>query len=191
MGALLMHKEILHSWKAIADHIGVSSRTIQRWEHEMRFPIRRLSGRKGTSVFAYREEVDQWMQSHAIARSESVMPDDHFRVVFERSPLPMAIMDDERHILEANHAALDLIRKRRHEVVGHRFDEFVADPMPQLLRDWQEFLNTGSFEGRRTLAVPGSEPREVNYTMRSFQPGLHVTSLTFPAGAAQPQLRAS
>ncbi len=54
-----MSKRILDGWKDIADYVGKSVRTIQRWEKEDGFPIRRVQSKR--SVFAYADEIDKWM----------------------------------------------------------------------------------------------------------------------------------
>ncbi len=50
----------LDSWKAIAAHLGRSSRTVQRWHAKLGLPVHHLGGRK-SSVFAYSEELDNWL----------------------------------------------------------------------------------------------------------------------------------
>lgn len=51
----------LNSWKEIAQYAGHDLRTVARWEKEYGFPVRRIGGGKGRSVFAYTEEIDEWM----------------------------------------------------------------------------------------------------------------------------------
>ena len=51
----------LDSWKSIAQHLGRSCRTIQRWHAEYGLPIYRLGGNKGP-IFAYANELDDWMR---------------------------------------------------------------------------------------------------------------------------------
>ncbi len=49
----------LTSWKEIADFLGVTDRTAQRWASERGLPVRRLPGGRGR-VLASREEVAAW-----------------------------------------------------------------------------------------------------------------------------------
>ena len=56
----------LDSWKAIARHFGRTSRTVQRWHSEYGLPIRHLGGNK-SSIFAYAEELDDWMRNRGRA----------------------------------------------------------------------------------------------------------------------------
>jgi hypothetical protein len=54
----------LTCWKDIARYLGKGVRTVQRWETDMGFPIRRIEAPTRTSrVFAIPEEIDHWIQS--------------------------------------------------------------------------------------------------------------------------------
>ncbi len=55
-----MHKRRLDSWKAIAEFLGRSLRTVQRWHDLNGLPVHHFGGNKG-SVFAYEEEIDAWL----------------------------------------------------------------------------------------------------------------------------------
>jgi PAS fold len=67
--------EMLRSWKEIAGYLGACVKTVQRWEHEYKFPIRRLRASKGAMVFALKTDVDNWLRSETLRsdtlRSES------------------------------------------------------------------------------------------------------------------------
>ena len=47
------------SWRAIAEHFGVTVRTVQLWETERGLPVHRLPGAKGR-VYAYPDELNAW-----------------------------------------------------------------------------------------------------------------------------------
>lgn len=53
---------VLQSWKDIARYVGTCTRTVQRWEREYRFPIRRINPNKGSVVFAFQEEIEEWLE---------------------------------------------------------------------------------------------------------------------------------
>ena len=55
-------KRILDSWKEIAAYLGRSVKTCRRWEHELGLPIHRLEDSPKARVFAYPEELDQWVK---------------------------------------------------------------------------------------------------------------------------------
>ena len=56
-----LRSDVMNSWKEIAHYIGVGVRTVQRYEEELGFPIRRTHGNIRSSVFAMRTEVDAWL----------------------------------------------------------------------------------------------------------------------------------
>lgn len=54
-------KATLNSWKEIAEHLERGVRTVQRWEHELNLPVRRLGKGKRSPVYALVGELDLWM----------------------------------------------------------------------------------------------------------------------------------
>lgn len=63
-------KQRLDSWASIAEYLGRSSRTVQRWHADYHLPIYRLGGTRG-SVFAYPLELDRWMWNRGQLEPES------------------------------------------------------------------------------------------------------------------------
>lgn len=53
----------LNGWKEIAAYLGKSVRSVQRWEVELRLPVRRLGRDGGEIVFAFKSEVDAWSRN--------------------------------------------------------------------------------------------------------------------------------
>ena len=53
----------LDSWKEIADYLKRDVRTAIRWEKERGLPIHRVPGGKRQAVFAYQQEIDDWLSS--------------------------------------------------------------------------------------------------------------------------------
>lgn len=58
----------LDGWKAIAEHLGKSVRTAQRWRSEFGMPVHRIGDRDREHVYAYRSELDAWRRraSHVV-----------------------------------------------------------------------------------------------------------------------------
>jgi len=54
-------ENLLQSWKEIAAFLGRSERTCRRWEMEFQLPVHRMDGSVRGSVFAYKTELDRWM----------------------------------------------------------------------------------------------------------------------------------
>jgi len=58
-------EDLLEGWKAIADHLDKTERTVQRWEKSKALPVRRLrasSAEEQGRVFAFKSELDAWWQ---------------------------------------------------------------------------------------------------------------------------------
>jgi Tol biopolymer transport system component len=67
----------LNSWKAIAAYLNRTVRTVQRWEREEGLPVRRHGHARSHSVFAYKAELDAWLESRQRQASEGVAPPEH------------------------------------------------------------------------------------------------------------------
>jgi tetratricopeptide (TPR) repeat protein len=51
----------LDTWKSIAQYLGRSSRTVQRWHAGYGLPVHHLGG-DASSVYAYKDELDGWLR---------------------------------------------------------------------------------------------------------------------------------
>jgi hypothetical protein len=54
---------VLTSWKEIAQYVSKGVRTVQRWERELGFPVRRTKRGTKSIVLAIPGEIDVWVQS--------------------------------------------------------------------------------------------------------------------------------
>ena len=54
----------LDSWKEIAAFLGRAERTVKRWEIERGLPVHRVPGGGRTAVFAYTNELTEWLEGH-------------------------------------------------------------------------------------------------------------------------------
>ena len=57
--------ERLDSWKRLAQYLGRSERTVRRWEQDEGLPVHRLQHGSGISVYAYSQELDDWMEDRS------------------------------------------------------------------------------------------------------------------------------
>lgn len=57
------HSDRLESWKAIAAYLGRDLRTVMRWEKERSLPVHRYPGGGHAGVYAYRSEIDNWLNN--------------------------------------------------------------------------------------------------------------------------------
>jgi hypothetical protein len=56
-------RRLLNSWKEIAAYVGRGVRTVQRYELELALPVRRPAGTSRSSVMAFSDELDAWLNS--------------------------------------------------------------------------------------------------------------------------------
>ena len=59
----LAPKKRLDSWKEIAAFFGRDERTVKRWEKERGLPVYRVPGSARGGVFAYAEELSEWLKA--------------------------------------------------------------------------------------------------------------------------------
>lgn len=94
----------LDSWKSIAQYVGRSCRTVQRWHIAYRLPVHRLGGDAG-SVFAYTDELEDWLRNRD--RAGETANDRPARPVLIQMPKaePEARVSDGHHVLRAAFAS--------------------------------------------------------------------------------------
>lgn len=59
----------LDTWKSIADYLGRSARTVQRWHTQYGLPVHHL-GADTSSVYAYRDELDRWLRNRDLRNED-------------------------------------------------------------------------------------------------------------------------
>jgi tetratricopeptide (TPR) repeat protein len=91
----------LDSWKAIAEYLKRSSRTVQRWHADFSLPVYHFGGGKGP-VFSYSDELDVWLSGFSEDAAQ----------VDPTSPSPMA---DRRKSSEELTAAANALWDARSE----------------------------------------------------------------------------
>jgi hypothetical protein len=64
--------KFLSGWKEISNYLGRGVRTIQRYEREFGFPVRRPAGKSHGAVIATKAEVDAWVAASPIRRQFSL-----------------------------------------------------------------------------------------------------------------------
>jgi len=77
-------RKALCSWKEIADCLGVTVRSVQRWEHDSGLPVHRQGPGPRARVFAYEDELLRWRESRAGIVAGGVDGQDH-------QPVPAAL----------------------------------------------------------------------------------------------------
>jgi hypothetical protein len=66
--------KLLTSWKEIANYLGKSVRTVQRWESDAELPVRRPLNKARGVVSASPEEIDAWLETHQFLSTQKTLP---------------------------------------------------------------------------------------------------------------------
>ena len=69
------HKQRLDSWKAIAAFFERDERTVRRWEIERGLPVHRVPGSGRGVVFAFTDELEEWLRQPQAQQTEPGNPD--------------------------------------------------------------------------------------------------------------------
>jgi PAS domain S-box-containing protein len=102
-----------------------------------------------------------------------------FRALFEAAQDAVLIADDNRHYVEVNPAAGELLGLPIKQIVGRSVDEFVADiPGSDVRIAWRQFETTGAQRGDCRLRRADGSLCDVEYSAKmNFLLGLHLSIL--------------
>ena len=109
----------------------------------------------------------------------SRVDDGGWRAWFDRSLLPILVVDDQRRYIDANFAACLLLRIPRAQILKLRIDDLTTpENLPLLERRWQEFLEVGTQAGVHEFLMPdGQRVRGAYSATVNFVPGKHIATL--------------
>ena len=65
----LKKENLLTSWKEIAAYLDCDERTCVRWEKKYRLPVHRIDEISKATVFAYKDELDQWLEKFTVSKA--------------------------------------------------------------------------------------------------------------------------
>lgn len=103
----------LDSWKEIASFFGRAERTVKRWETERGLPVHRVPGNGRSSVFAYGDELADWLKGRGPeleaddSAGETVPVESTQAASAQASPTPVGVTDTlpGRRLINARVAA--------------------------------------------------------------------------------------
>ncbi len=128
-------RRILSTWKDIACYLDRGVRTVQRWERSYMLPVRRSSP-DASSVFAFADEIDAWLERAKPKQHGEVRPT--FLVVDVVTPhalsdLKLALEGAKFNVLTAFTSAETLATAARYNVDGFVIDSVILDENPATL----------------------------------------------------------
>src|SRR5271165_3557202 len=90
-----------------------------------------------------------------------------FRLVFEQTSNPIVLLDEQRQIIEINDAALSLFGGDRQDVLGGSMADSVRPEERALAAsEWEAFLRSGEYSGRRTLIRANGSEVQIDFAAR-------------------------
>lgn len=78
----------LDSWKEIAAFFGRDERTVKRWEKERGLPVHRVPGGGRGTVFAFSEELTNWLRSSQLKQIPDELTKDGTLILAPPEPMP-------------------------------------------------------------------------------------------------------
>lgn len=98
------------------------------------------------------------------------------RKVFDRSLIPMIMVDNDRRYTEVNAAARLVFRMPLQELREHRIDDLTAHTdLPVLFDAWEELMERGTVSGRYFVTFKDGSTLWVFYAaLANALPGLHL-----------------
>jgi adenylate cyclase len=93
-------RDRLDSWKEIAGYLRRGARTVQRWEREQGLPVHRLVHDQGSTVYAYKSELDDWWTRQGTAISEGALQPESVPSVAVLRFADMSQQKDQRYLCE-------------------------------------------------------------------------------------------
>ena len=118
------NRDRLDSWKQIAVYLDREVRSVQRWEKRERLPVHRHPHLKGSTVYAFKSEIDGWLRGRAqtLSRAHPVLkhsqstgnglnlPPDVMRQMLAALRLWLALVESSQGLgdIEVSHAEIAL-----------------------------------------------------------------------------------
>jgi PAS domain S-box-containing protein len=90
-----------------------------------------------------------------------------FWLVFKRTSNPVFLLDEQRRVVDVNDAALSLFGRDREHLLGSSLVENIRpDERERAAREWEEFLRSGEYTGRRALVRADGSEVEIEFAAR-------------------------
>ena len=90
-----------------------------------------------------------------------------FWLLFRHSSNPIALLDEQRHIVDINDPALTLLMRTREEIFGMSItDSVIPSERADATRQWEDFMRIGEYTGSRDLLRPDGSTVDVDFAAR-------------------------
>jgi PAS domain S-box-containing protein len=114
-----------------------------------------------------------------------------FWLVFERTANPVALLDEERRIVDLNGAAVGLLGVPRVDLIGTSLrDRLKPDEREAADEEWREFLRTGEYAGTRDLPRGDGTEVRVDFAARLADVAGRRMAIFVAIASGEPELLA-
>lgn len=99
--------------------------------------------------------------------------------IFSGSANPMLVVDNERRYLDANDAALAVLRMTHEDILARRIDDLTPpENLGGMEELWRQFLDAGSMAGQFEMLRGDGTPITISFNATAnVVPGVHLTIL--------------
>ncbi len=95
-----------------------------------------------------------------------------FWTVFERTANPVALLDEQRRIVELNDAAVALLGGDREALIGRSMgDSVLPSERARAAAEWEQFLRSGEYTGSRDLLRADGSTARVEFAAKLVDVG--------------------
>jgi PAS domain S-box-containing protein len=95
-----------------------------------------------------------------------------FWLVFERTANPVALLDEQRRIVDLNEPSAELLGASREALKGRSIrDSVKPSERASADEDWREFLRSGEYSGSRDLLRPDGSEVQIDFAARLAEIG--------------------
>jgi hypothetical protein len=96
-----------------------------------------------------------------------------FESTFERSVVPILVLDDDRMLVDLNHAAARLLAVDHDRALTFKIDDLL--PEEPVLEKWESFLDAGTMEDETWARLPDGSRRRIEFVATAnVRPGRHI-----------------
>jgi len=145
-----------------------------------------------TELAEYSEDIPRWVGAYAEALVSALGHPRRLKGVFDRSSVPMVLVDDDRNHIEGNTAARLVFRLSLGELRRLRIDDLThPDSAEAMLEAWSRLMVIGCVAGpHRVLSPDGSQFEASYYALANALPDLHLIAFA-PAHWPESELAGS
>lgn len=148
MNGAMTSPEVLNSWKEIATYVGRGVRTVQRWEAESGFPVRRPGRKSRSSVIALRSEIDGWFKACPLeAKDLREAPQDS-------SEVPQDCLGETQLIRLATRELVSASRQLRQQVMHSRRE--LHSSLNEFVSSLEKLVTASRYEDKSLLVLDSS-----------------------------------